>query len=89
MRNSQLVHHWKNTSTARVLTKLLMPSQIFFRSSEHLIPSGPLLQHTLKAKNIIPLEANFDVLSVDILLVPFVVFLTFGLQLLNAQRATT
>ena len=61
-----------------------MPSQIFLRSSEHLILSGPLLQHTSKAKHIIILEATFDVLSVDLLLVPFVVFLTLGLQFLNA-----
>ena len=80
----QLVHHWKNISTARVLTKLMMPSHIFLRLSEHIIPSGLLLQRTSKAKNIIPVEATFDVLSVDLLLVPFVVFLALVLQVLNA-----
>ena len=50
-----------------------MPSHIFLRSSDHLIPSGPILQHTSNAKNIIPSEATFDVISVDLLLVPFVV----------------
>ena len=39
----QLVHHWENISTAKVLTKLLMASQIFLRLWEHLILSGPLL----------------------------------------------
>ena len=83
----QLVHHWKNISTARGLTKLLMPSHIFLRLSEHLILSGPLLQRTSKAKNIIPLEATFDVLSVDLPLVPFVVFLALDLQVLNALES--
>ena len=64
-----------------------MPSQIFLRLSEHLILSGPLLQRTSKAKNIIPLEAIFDVLSADLLLVPFVVFLALGLQVLNALES--
>ena len=69
----QLVHHWINISTVRVLTKLLMPSQIFIRSSEH-----------VNANNKISLEAIFNVISVDLLLVPFVVFLALGLQVLNA-----
>ena len=64
-----------------------VPSQIFLGSSEHLIPSGPLLQRTSKAKDIIQLEATFDVLSVDILLVPFVVFLALGLQIVNALES--
>ena len=47
----------------------------------------PIRSSTLthfKGQNIIPLEATFDVLSVELLLVPFVGFLALGLQVLNA-----
>ena len=64
-----------------------MPFQILLRLSEPLLPTGPLLQRTSKANNIIPLEATFDVLSVDLLMVPFAVFLALGLQVLNALES--
>ena len=34
--NPQLVHHWKNISIVRVLTKHLMSSQMFLSSSKYL-----------------------------------------------------
>ena len=79
----QLVYHWKNISTARVLTKLLMSSQIV-RTPDPIRSS--ILPH-FKGQNIIPLESTFDVLSVDLLLVPFVGFLALGLQILNALES--
>ena len=58
----QLVHHWKHIFTDIILTKLLIVGKPD--------PIGSSTLTHFKGQNIIPLEATFDVLSVDVLLVP-------------------
>ena len=51
---------------------------------------APIRSSTLthfKGQNIIPLEATFDVISIELLFVAFVGFLVLGLQVLNALES--
>ena len=58
MHNSQLVHQWKNVSTAKVLTKHPMPAHLF-----HRVINSYTLQ--MQNKNIIVSEVTFDVPFVE------------------------